>query len=167
MYTRKYLLLLLFSLCPINVSSLQISFSWLLSFLQILEICFSKFSLLSISVPNNLTDNSIVNSTPFIFNTDLRRSLLELIENYNNYNYNNYWNLSEFTIILFVLNQFIAVSHSFRNISKSSVKSLLPTYIALSFAKFASSASLIKTRISHYKKIKENRSKNWSLGYSW
>ena len=66
---------------------------------------FQKFSVLSISIPNNLTDDSMVNSTPFIFNTDLLRSFLELII--------IDWNLFGFTIMLFVLNQFIAVSHSF------------------------------------------------------
>ena len=124
------------SLCPLNVYNLQIAFSWLLAFLQILEICFSKFSLLSISIPNNFTDDSMINSTPFVFNKDLIRSFLELIV--------NDWNLYGFAIMLFVLNQFIAVSHSFRKISKSSVKSLLPTYIALSSAKFASATSLMK-----------------------
>ena len=83
-------------------------------------MCFSKFSLLSVSVLNNLTDDS----TPFIFHTDLLGSFLEpiIIDG----------NLCGFSTILFVLNQFIAVSYSFRNISKSSVKSLLPTYIVLS-----------------------------------
>ena len=46
--------------------------------------------------------------------------------------------------MIFILNQYIAVSHSFRKISKSSVKSLLPTYIALSSTKFASTACLMK-----------------------
>ena len=102
-----------FSLCPINVYSMQIAFSWLVAFLQILKMCFSKFSFLSVSIPNDLTDDSLVNSTPFIFNTDWVRSFLELII--------IDWNLSGFTIMLFVLNQYIAVSHSFRIISKSSV----------------------------------------------
>ena len=62
-----------------NVCSLQIVFSLLLAFLQILEMFFSKFSLLSISVPNNLTYDSMVSSTPFTFYTDLLRSFLELI----------------------------------------------------------------------------------------
>ena len=66
-------------------------------------------------MPNNLTDDFIVNSTLELITID--------------------WNLSGFTIILFVLNQFIAVSHSFRNISESSVKCLLPTDIVLSSAK--------------------------------
>ena len=35
-------------------------------------------------------------------------------------------NLSEFTIMLFILNQFIPVLHSFSEISKSSIRSLLP-----------------------------------------
>ena len=56
--------------------------------------------------------------------------------------------------MLFVLNQFIAVSHSFRKISKSSVKSLLPKYIVLSSAKFASSASLTKKNKSFIKRLK-------------
>ena len=56
--------------------------------------------------------------------------------------------------MLFVLNQFIAVSHSFRKISKSSVQSLLPTYIVLSSAKFASSASLMKKSNSFIKSLK-------------
>ena len=56
--------------------------------------------------------------------------------------------------MLFVLNQFIVVSHSFRNISESSGKSLLPTYIVLSSAKFASSASLIKKNKSFIKRLK-------------
>ena len=97
-------------------------------------------------MPNNLTDDFIVNSTPLIFNTDLLRSFLELIT--------IDWNLSGFTIILFVLNQFIAVSHSFRNISESSVKCLLPTDIVLSSAKFASSASLMKKNKSFIKRLK-------------
>ena len=125
---------------------MQIAFSWLLAFLQILETCVSRFSLLSISIPNNLTDDSIVNSTPFIFNTDLLRSFLELII--------IDWNLFRFTILLFVLNQFITVSHSFRDISKSSVKSLLPTYIVLSSSKFARSASLIKKNKLFIKRLK-------------
>ena len=79
----------------------------------------------------------MVNSTPFIFSTaDLLRSFMELIIIDRN--------LFGFAIILFVLNQFISVFHSFRNISKSSVKSLLPTYTELSSGKFASSASSIK-----------------------
>ena len=32
------------------LSSLQVAFSWLLTFLQVLEMCFSKFSLLSLSL---------------------------------------------------------------------------------------------------------------------
>ena len=57
--------------------------------------------LMSISIPNNLTDDSIVDFTPFIFNTDLLRSFLEhmIID----------LNLFGFIIMLFVLNQFIAV----------------------------------------------------------
>ena len=46
--------------------------------------------------------------------------------------------------MLFVLNQFIAVSHSCRKISESSVRSFLPTYIVLSSAAFARSACLMK-----------------------
>ena len=46
--------------------------------------------------------------------------------------------------MFFVLNQSIAVEQSFRKISKTSFKSLLPTYIVLSSSKFASSASLMK-----------------------
>ena len=53
--------------------------------------------------------------------------------------------------MLFVLNQFIAVSHSFRNIY---YPSLLPTYIVLSSAKFASSASLMKKNKSFIKRLK-------------
>ena len=63
-------------------------------FLQELEMCFSvQFSLLSVSIPNNLTDDSMVNSTPFIFDSDLLRSFLELkiID----------WNLSGFAIVCF------------------------------------------------------------------
>ena len=62
-----------------------------------------NFSLLSISIPNNLTDNSLADTTPFIFNTGLLRSFSELmiID----------WNLYRLTIMLFVLNQFIAVLH--------------------------------------------------------
>ena len=56
--------------------------------------------------------------------------------------------------MLFVLNQFIAVSHSFRKISKSSVKPLLPTYIVLSSAKFASLASLMKKNKTFIKRTK-------------
>ena len=89
---------------------------------------------------------STINSTLFIFNTDLLSPFLELII--------IDWNLSEFTIILFVLNQFTVVSHSLRNISESSGKSLLPTYIVLSSAKFASSASLIKKNKSFIKRLK-------------
>ena len=81
-----------------------------------------------------------------MFNTDLLKSFLEfvIID----------WNLSVFTIILFVLNQFIAVSHSFRNFSKNSVQSLLPTYIVLSYARFASLASLIKKNKLFIKRLK-------------
>ena len=140
----KIFIIASFSLCPINICSLQIAFSWLLAFLQVLEMCFPKFSLLSISIPNNLTHDFLVNSMPFLFNTDLLRPFLELII--------IDWNLSGFTIILFVLNQFIAVSHYFRNIPKSSVKSL-PTYIVLSSAKFASSASSIKKNKSFIKRL--------------
>ena len=57
--------------------------------------------------------------------------------------------------MLFVLNQFIAVSHSFCKISKSSVKSLLPTYIVLSSTKFASSTSLMKKNKSFIKRLKK------------
>ena len=57
-------------------------------------------------------------------------------------------------MMLFVLNQFIAVSHSFREISKISVKSLLPTRIVLSSPKFASSASLMKKNKSFIKRLK-------------
>ena len=56
--------------------------------------------------------------------------------------------------MLFVSNQFIAVSDFFRKISESSVKSLLPTYIVLSPAKFASSASLMKKNKSFIKRLK-------------
>ena len=55
--------------------------------------------------------------------------------------------------MLFVLNQFIAVSHSFCTISKSSVKSLLPTYTVLSYAKLANSASLMKSNKSLIKTL--------------
>ena len=57
-------------------------------------------------------------------------------------------------MMLFVLHQFTAVSHSFCKICKSSVKSLLPTYIVLSSAKFASSASLMKKNKSFIKRLK-------------
>ena len=56
--------------------------------------------------------------------------------------------------MLFVLNQFIAVSHSFRKICKSSLKSLLPAYIVLSSAKFPSSTSLMKKNKSFIKRLK-------------
>ena len=46
--------------------------------------------------------------------------------------------------MLFVLNQSVGVSHYFCEMSQSSVKSLLPTYIMLSSAKFPVSASLMK-----------------------
>ena len=108
-------------------------------------MCFPKFSLLSISIPNNLIDDSMVNFTPFIFNTDLLRPFLELII--------IDWNLSGFPIMLFVLNQFIAVSHYFRKISESSVKSLLPTYIVLSSEKFASLTSLMEKNKSFIKRL--------------
>ena len=107
---------------------------------------FSKFSLLSISMPNSLTDDTMVNSTPFIFNKDLFKSFLELMIIDSN--------LSGFTIMLSVLNQYIVVSHSSYKISKISVKSLLPTYIVLSSAKFASSASLMKKNKSFIKRLK-------------
>ena len=91
---------------------------------------------------------SIVNSTPFIFNTDslMSFSRLMIID----------WNLSGFTIMLFGLNQFIAVSHSFCKSSKSSVKSLHPTYIVLSSSKFASLASLMKKNKSFIKRLKRS-----------
>ena len=56
--------------------------------------------------------------------------------------------------MLFALNQFMTVSHSFSEISKSSVKSLLPTYIVLSSAKFTSLASLMKNNKSFIKRLK-------------
>ena len=56
--------------------------------------------------------------------------------------------------MLFFLNQFIAVSHTFRNISKHFVKSLLPTYIVLSSAKFAHSVSFMKNNESFIKGLK-------------
>ena len=43
-----------FSLWPINVWSLQIAFNWLLACFEIFEICFLKFSLLSVSITNSL-----------------------------------------------------------------------------------------------------------------
>ena len=111
-------------------------------------MCFSKFNFLSTYVPNNLTDDSMVNSRPFIFNTDLLRHFLELI--------NIYSNLSGLTIILFVLNQYTAVSHSFRKSSKIYVKSSRPTYIKFSSENFASSASLMKKKKSFMKSFKRN-----------
>ena len=62
--------------------------------------------------------------------------------------------------MLCVLNQFIAVSHSF---SKSSVKSLLSACILLSSAKFASSASLMIKNKSCIKKLKKTgpRTDSW------
>ena len=62
--------------------------------------------------------------------------------------------------MLFGLNQFIPVSHSFYKIHKSLVKSLPPTSTVLPTAKFASSASLNKKDKLFIKKIKENWSKN-------
>ena len=57
----------------------------------------------------------MVNSTPFILIQDLLRYFLELMIIDQN--------LSEFTIMLFILNQFIPVLHSFSEIS---IRSLLP-----------------------------------------
>ena len=68
--------------------------------------------------------------------------------------------------MLFVLNQFITVSYSFRKISKSSVKSLLPTYIVLSYAKFASAASLMKNNKSLIKRLKRTGPRMGRWGYS-
>ena len=68
--------------------------------------------------------------------------------------------------MLFVLKQFIAVSHSFHKISKSSVKSLLIPYIVLSSAKIASSVSLIKKNKPFIKRLKRTDSKIDPLWYS-
>ena len=99
-----------------------------------------------------MTDDFMVNSMPFMFSTDLLRSFLELII--------IDWNLSKFTTMLFGLNQFIPLSHSFYKISKSLVKSSPPTSTVLPTAKFASSASLNTKDKLFIKKIKENWSKN-------
>ena len=56
--------------------------------------------------------------------------------------------------MLFVLNQYIAVSRSFCKVSKRSVKSFLATYIVLSSAKFESSASLMRKYKSFIKRLK-------------
>ena len=117
----------MFRVCKLNLVD-----SWL--FCKCWKYVFQRFSLLSISISNNLADDSMVNSSPLIFNTDLFRFFLEFMI--------IYWNLSGFTIMSFLFNQFSAVSHSFCKVSESSIKSLLPTFIVLSSAKFASSAYL-------------------------
>ena len=100
----------------------------------------------------------MVNSATFLFNTDLLRSFLELV----------IISLCEFFIMLFVLSQFIAVSYSFLKISKNSVKSLLPTYLVLSSAKYSSSASLMKKNKSFIKRLKRTGPRidgNKRMGY--
>ena len=46
-----------FSFCHRTAPILLIVFSWLFAFLQIADICFPKFNLLSISIPKSVTDS--------------------------------------------------------------------------------------------------------------
>ena len=64
----------------------------LLASLQMIEICFSKFNLLSISIPKIVTEFTHKMMELFIFKSCLFFFIIA-------------WNLSGFTIISFILNQ--------------------------------------------------------------
>ena len=57
-YTKEFINIS-FSFCPRTASIPLIAFSWLFAFLQIVDTCFSKFNLLSISIsiPKSVTDS--------------------------------------------------------------------------------------------------------------
>ena len=79
-----------FSFFPKKFWILPIAFNWLFAFRQIFATCFSKFNLLSISIPKSVTDFSDEIIESFIFKSYLFSFLSELkiIA----------WNLSVFTI---------------------------------------------------------------------
>ena len=53
-YKRVYFY---FYFCPRTSPNLLIAFSWLFAFLQIVDTCFWKFNLLSVSIPISVTDS--------------------------------------------------------------------------------------------------------------
>ena len=106
----------------------------------IVETCFSKFNLLSISIPKSVTEStdeiiikSTLNHICFLF-----LSQLIIIAS----------NLSGFTIISFILNRSMADLLSFSNTFLKSFILFLAGYIVLPSAKLASETSLIKKRKS-------------------
>ena len=69
-YTNK-LIIISFSVLPMYLWIWLIAFNCLLAFLQMVETCFSKFSLLSISIPKSVTESTDVMIELFIFKSGL------------------------------------------------------------------------------------------------
>ena len=76
------------------------------------------------------------------------------------------WNLSGFTIILFLWRQLIAASHSDSKIDSNSLSVHAKLAKVLSSAKLWTEAFGIKKK-KWLKKKKKNWSENWALGYTW
>ena len=105
-----------FSLKPINLCILLITFSWLLNFLTSVEIHFSKKSLLLISTPSNFTQVSELIASWFVFREEESFILLFLLTIIA-------WNVSGLTIISFGRKQsknfFFQAANEFFNYSFS------------------------------------------------
>ena len=95
----------------------------------IVETCFSKFNLLSISIPESVTESTdemiielfVFKSYLFSFLSQLDNSVIIA------------WNVSGFTIISFILNQSMADLLSFSNIlMSSSILSVAANIVLLS-----------------------------------
>ena len=100
----------------------------------IVETCFSKFNLLSLSIPESVTESTdemiielfVFKSYLFSFLSQLDNSVIIA------------WNVSGFTIISFILNQSMADLLYFSNTFLSSSILFLVAYIVLPSEKFAS-----------------------------
>ena len=106
-----------FSFCPRSASILLIAFGCLFAFLQIVDTCFSKFDLLSISIPRSVTDSLDFIWALFMVKQQLWFDLccrFIIIA----------WNFLGFTIMLLSLSHLIATSLSFYNNLNNSLKSL-------------------------------------------
>ena len=120
-----------------SVSNLSISFYWVFAFLQVVGMCFIKFSLLTISIRQNVTNSLYFISALFIVKLQLLFDLYCLFTII-------VLNLLQFTIMLFSLNRLIGTSLSFSDNFHKSFKCFLAAYSVLSSAKFASYALFIK-----------------------
>ena len=114
---------------PIYFCKRLIAFSCKDSFLERTKICSSKFSLLSIVIPNSFTDFNVLIVMSSIFNVIL--VLLFVFPCCNTI----VWNLSGFTIILLFLKHFTADSDSSFKIFKRSPVLFASAEIVLSYAK--------------------------------